>query len=285
MSHATVEPTRMQCMEVWGGNQAVDRSFETAGLKIWAYSLPYGEAEGGGDVYYLSSCASGRITRLLLADVSGHGAGVSKVAIALRDLMRQNVNTIRQVQFAEAMNRQFADYGQQDVFATALVSTFFAPTRTFTLCNAGHPAPLHYRQASGTWEPLTHGRSDTAQVTDTPFGVQTEAVYGELQVKLAEGDMVLCFSDAFTESTDQTDRPLGTRGILQIVRGLDAAHPGSLITQLTGRLRQLGVNNLSHDDATLLLVQANGGGATLKDNLLAPFRLLGSVNDRTDIRA
>ena len=48
-------PERMQCMEVWGGNQAVERSFQTPGLKILIYSRPYGHAVGGGDVYYISS--------------------------------------------------------------------------------------------------------------------------------------------------------------------------------------------------------------------------------------
>ena len=43
-----------------------------AGLDAWVFSRPYGNASGGGDVYYVSSCATGRITRLLVAD----GAGV-----------------------------------------------------------------------------------------------------------------------------------------------------------------------------------------------------------------
>ena len=64
---------RMHCMEVWGGNSPVDRGFATPGLQLWLHSQPYDRAEGGGDVYYVSSCASGRITRLLLADISGHG--------------------------------------------------------------------------------------------------------------------------------------------------------------------------------------------------------------------
>ena len=90
----------MECMEVWGGNHAIDRGFQTAGLTIWIYSRPFGQAEGGGDVYYLSSCASGRITRMLLADVSGHGQSVAQFAAQLRDLMRRNV---AQVLIAAAM--------------------------------------------------------------------------------------------------------------------------------------------------------------------------------------
>ena len=79
-------PESMKCMEVWGGHQAVDQSLQMPGLKVWVYSRPYGKAIGGGDVYYLSFCASGRITRMLLADVSGHGETVSQVAVGLRDL-------------------------------------------------------------------------------------------------------------------------------------------------------------------------------------------------------
>ena len=98
---------RMQCMEVWGGNSPVDRGFEVPGLDVWVYSRPYERAQRGGDVYYVSSCASGRITRLLLADVSGHGTAVASVATGLRDLMRQHVNLINQTRFVREMNRQF----------------------------------------------------------------------------------------------------------------------------------------------------------------------------------
>src|SRR5210317_1036271 len=95
---------RMHCMEVWGGNSNVDRCLTTSGLQVWIYSQPYRNATNGGDVYYVSSCASGRITRLLLADVSGHGQMVADVASRLRDLMRDNVNTIGHRPFVAAMN-------------------------------------------------------------------------------------------------------------------------------------------------------------------------------------
>src|SRR5580692_2641034 len=74
----------MQCMEVWGGSQITTRSVEFGGLDAWVYSKPHGQAQRGGDVYYASSCGTGRITRLLLADVSGHGSGVAATAAALR---------------------------------------------------------------------------------------------------------------------------------------------------------------------------------------------------------
>src|SRR5205085_11389593 len=74
----------MQCMEVWGGNAQTNNGVSMLGLDAWVYSKPYESAEAGGDVYYVSSCATGRITRLLVADVSGHGNAVSETAGVLR---------------------------------------------------------------------------------------------------------------------------------------------------------------------------------------------------------
>src|SRR3954447_25427257 len=75
----------MQCMEVWGGNALIDTCVSISGLDAWVYSKPFENGEAGGDVHYVSSCATGRITRLLLADVSGHGEKVRNTAATLRD--------------------------------------------------------------------------------------------------------------------------------------------------------------------------------------------------------
>ena len=81
-------------MEVWGSSQLTSSGVELPGLDVWVYSKPFRQAQHGGDVYYVSSCASGRISRLLLADVSGHGKSVASTAADLRALMRRFVNRL-----------------------------------------------------------------------------------------------------------------------------------------------------------------------------------------------
>jgi sigma-B regulation protein RsbU (phosphoserine phosphatase) len=274
---------RMECMEVWGGNQAIERKFQTPGLKIWVYSRPFGQSLGGGDVYYLSSCASGRITRLLLADVSGHGELVSQTAVGLRDLMRRNVNYIKQTRFVRAMNQQFNNLSDQGGFATALVSTFFSPTMTFSLCNAGHPVPLVFRQQTSQWSGLKNEDNSSEKISDTPFGVVDQAAYGQLNTRLQRGDMVLSFSDAVTESQDTEGRQLGEAGVLRLVRELKVQRAEDVIPALVERITALDENNLAQDDVTLLLAQATGSGPPLKNSLISPFRFLGRVTDRTEV--
>ena len=65
-------PRVLQCMDVWSGNHSVEHETATPGLELFVYSEPYDGAQGGGDVHYVSRCAGGTVTRLVVADVSGH---------------------------------------------------------------------------------------------------------------------------------------------------------------------------------------------------------------------
>jgi serine phosphatase RsbU (regulator of sigma subunit) len=271
-------------MEVWGGNSSVNRGLQTPGLQVWVYSQPYEDATNGGDVYYVSSCASGRITRLLLADVCGHGEAVASISTGLRDLMRRNVNLINQSRFVSEMNQQFANSTETDEFATAVVCTFFSPTRSLQFCNAGHPIPFLYRAKRSEWVLA----SDVASVTsaddaaNTPLGVLDEADYSKFEISLEPEDMVLCVSDAFTESVDKSGRMLGSNGLLNVVRQLDASRPKSIIGELTTVLAAMGEQNLDADDATILLFRADGTGPSFASDLMAPIRMLRGVRDTGD---
>src|ERR1700686_1740106 len=89
------QPTqRMQCMEVWSGSQLTTRGVAFGGLDTWVYSKPYAQARSGGDVYYASSCATGRISRLLLADVAGQGRSLAPIPGGLGAVKRGFCNRL-----------------------------------------------------------------------------------------------------------------------------------------------------------------------------------------------
>src|SRR5215212_176506 len=187
----------MTCMEVWGGCDAVDAAVTLSGLDAWVYSRPYEQAQGGGDVYYVSACATGRINRLLVADVSGHGEKVRAVAVQLRDLMRRFVNYIDQSKFVLSMNSRFVECSAAGCFATAVVTTFFAPTRTLSVCNAGHPPPLVWRSTTRQWSFLGEPSSDAQPSTaggNIPLGIMEFEDCDQFDVALDVGDLVLVYT-------------------------------------------------------------------------------------------
>jgi hypothetical protein len=299
-SHSSQQQT-MQCMEIRGGNAPLDTAVNMPGIDAWVYSKPFREsaesgedAHGGGDVYYLSSCATGRVTRLLVADVSGHGAGVCDLAGDLRGLMRRYVNYIDQTEFVRSMNRQFVKVSASGCFATALVTTFFAPTGTLTICNAGHPPPLRYRARTRTWDYLElrddprkqeESRDDDDDASRTfsniPLGVLSVTEYEQFDVTLDPGDLVLCYTDSLPEARTNAavDGMLGLAGVLRIVRGLGDPDAGAFIPKLLGEIGALSSGNLDADDVTLLLFRPTSARTRtpLRDRLLAPVRVVRGV--------
>jgi phosphoserine phosphatase RsbU/P len=275
----------MQCMEVWGGSQLTRQNVAFGGLDAWVYSKPFGDAQHGGDVYYASSCATGRITRLLLADVAGHGISVAETAADLRTLMRRFVNRLDQTEFVRLLNQQFAALSKGGVFATAVVATFFEPTRRLIVCNAGHPRPLLYRAARQRWDFLGHGVPDqpaakkNAGPSNLPLGMLEISEYDQFDLELEPGDCLLSYTDALMESNDASGDMLGEHGVLRILRLVGGADPSTLIEKLLTEIRERFPANLTEDDVTVLLVRANGLKASypLGARLKAMGRFAGSL--------
>jgi sigma-B regulation protein RsbU (phosphoserine phosphatase) len=278
-------PKTMTCMEVWGGNALASNSVSISGLDAWVYCKPYASAESGGDIYYLSSCATGRITRLLVADVSGHGSAVTDTASALQNLMRRYVNHLDQQSFVRSMNQQFtrlSTAGPGGGFATAVVSTFFAPTNSLSLCNAGHPSPLLYRRqpnGQGVWSLLQRTESAADGISNIPLGIDGASDYHQIALELEPTDLVLCYSDSLIEvHTGGSDSAelLGEQGLLQILQQLPSPTPDTLIPALLEKLRSLAPGNLEEDDVTILLFRPNTSRprAGFFQRAFAPLRVL-----------
>lgn len=249
----------MQCMEVWGGSQLTTRSVEFGGLDTWVYSRPYKQAHSGGDVYYASSCATGRISRFLVADVAGHGEAVAVTAADLRTLMRRFVNRLDQKEFVRLLNRQFAALPKDSVFATAIVTTFFSPTRRLIICNAGHPRPLLYRVQQQKWDLLGYeGSSNPATPRNLPLGLLDITDYEQFDIELEPGDCLLSYTDALIESRDADSQMLGEAGLLRITRLLGDVEPQKLIEALVAEIADRYPQNLTDDDVTVMLIRANG---------------------------
>jgi len=268
----------MQCMEVWGGSQLTDRSVEFGGLETWVYSKPYGEAHSGGDVYYASSCATGRISRLLLADVAGHGSAVAATAADLRTLMRRFVNRLDQAEFVRLLNQQFAELSTAGAYASAVVATFFAPSRRLMVCNAGHPRPLFYQASKREWSLLTQAATQPG-IRNLPLGMLDITEYEHFDVELEPGDCLVSYSDALIESRDADGEMLGEAGLLRIARLLGDVEPEKLIATMRREIAGRYPGNLSEDDVTILVARANGRepGYPFVEKLRALGRFAGSL--------
>ncbi|MBL8760974.1 MAG: serine/threonine-protein phosphatase [Phycisphaerae bacterium] len=304
------EPHTLQCMEVWGGNDAVQSAVSMPGLDAWVYSRPHQGDAAGGDVHYLSSCATGRITRLLIADVSGHGLRVADIAVRLRNLMRQFVNYLDQTRFVESLNREFIGR-EAGSFATAVLGTYWAPTRYLVTCNAGHPRPIRYHAATGQWSFIrrddsdAEGRgamgrdatrrdeegeragdpgaaraaSDADAPSNLPLGVLDASRYDQLGVRLDENDLVILYTDSLIEAKDAGGRLLGEAGLIELLRDLGPGDPETLAARVVARAESFNQGRPLDDDATMLVMRCNAERTRrgLGESIAAAWYFMGLV--------
>lgn len=273
---------RMPCSEVWGGNRDVDQGVVTAGLDVWVWSRPARGARRGGDIHYVSSCASGRITRMLVADVSGHGDVVAEEAERLRDLMRRFVNFIDPRRFVRAMNRRFLTFAGER-FATAAVATYFAPRRELSFCIAGHPAPL-VRAGGEGWR-----HTDRPEPGDgmrgLPIGVVEDVRYDQVVLEFTAGDLAVVVSDGVLEARDAAGEQFGTARLVATLEAMDRDAPPDaerVPADVADAIRTAlerwtdGAEFHEDDDVTVLVFRGNDVPSTVFDTLTAPFRVLGN---------
>ncbi len=242
-------------MEVWGGNQAIDNGVIMPGLDAWVYAKPYQEQAAGGDIHYVSSCATGRIIRLLVADVSGHGNEVAEVAVSLRTLMRRFVNYVDQTKLVRGLNEEFTRLSELNRFATAIVATFWSPTDDLVLSNAGHPRPLWYQAKTKSWQ-ILENRTVSTGLANIPLGIAEPTSYDEMSVHLNRGDLVLVYTDSLIEASGPDRKQMGEAGLIEVIKTLDASKPEVLISSLLLAIRAKTGTDFG-DDVTALLLRPN----------------------------
>lgn len=255
--HAKNDRRTMACMEIRGGTQAIEERVAMPGLDLWVFSRPHEEAASGGDVHYVSLCGGGIISRLIIADVSGHGEEVAEFSHSLRDLMRKHINTKTQTRLVRTLNRQFAAYAELRRFATAVVATYLATRKTLTICNAGHPRPFLYSRKSATWSVLD-GSDDAPG--NLPLGLDDATAYRQFAITLDPGDLVLFYTDALTEAADPSGAMIGEGGLLALLQGLDLADFDRFGHALLDALASHRGGLPADDDLTVLVLHHNAAG-------------------------
>ena len=81
---------RLACKEIWGGIR--NRDIEvSAGKVIGSIYSTSSEGGMGGDIYYFGVCKGDTISRLAIADVTGHGETISEISRYVYDSLKAHM--------------------------------------------------------------------------------------------------------------------------------------------------------------------------------------------------
>jgi len=247
---------RLECAETWAGNKKAASLIELPGLQAWVHSVPAGSGDGGGDVHYLSVCPSCIVSRIALADVSGHGPAVEALGEKLQELMQRYLRALEQVELMRDLNQAVREQLDTVHYATMVAAGWHGRRGLLVLTNAGHPPPFWHHASDGEWSWLdTRRPSERGRPAGVPLGLLPDIDYERTVIRPQVGDLVVLYSDGVSEATNGTGEELGRDGLMKIARELDPGSAEAFGTGLTSALGRFRDGVEAADDETVIVLQ------------------------------
>ncbi|MFI9586139.1 PP2C family protein-serine/threonine phosphatase [Streptomyces sp. NPDC052236] len=179
----------------WRGSLRFPQSGPTA-LDVFAHYLPStNSALIGGDWYDALQLPSGECL-LSVGDLTGHGVtATSSMAMLLGALRGMAVAGIRPGALMTHLN-QLLDSSVQPALGSAVCCRYDPASRTLQWAQAGHPAPLLFR--NGTGQALT-------PPDGVLLGATRGAAYEQAELRLLPGDLLVLHTDGLTRPNGAHD--------------------------------------------------------------------------------
>jgi len=247
---------RLACLELRGGNHQAVYTAELPGLEAWVSCRPLRPSVNGGDLYYLSVCSKGAVSRITLADVAGHGETVSQAAIRLRDALRLHADHWDQSDLIRNLNETFLNgAGDTMDYATAFVVGYYGQTGELVFTNAGHPQPLWYHALAGEWTLMRESADRLRSGTDMPIGLIPGTSYTQTAVQLETGDLLVLYTDGISEAANPAGEPLGLKRLLKLARDLPVSSPDRAGMALLAAIEAWRDGASPADDETVIVLR------------------------------
>ncbi len=247
---------RIRCAEIWGGIRNAKQDVCSGGVIASLYSSS-ADGDKGGDIYYLSVCASDLLTRVTVADVMGHGLAVAEVSQFIYDSLKSHMNDASGDQVLSEVNRAIAGRGLQGM-TTAAVAAFHQGNSNLYFAYAGHLPVLVKRGTDRRWFKAvveSPGGVQSADWADIPLAVTPEAVFTQQCMPLSSGDRLFLYTDGITEAPDASGDEFGEDRLMTVLEQHGTAPLRRLRDVVLDSVRSHTGGHLSHDDVTLMVVE------------------------------
>ncbi|SES31216.1 PP2C family protein-serine/threonine phosphatase [Streptomyces qinglanensis] len=184
----------------WRGSLRFPQGDErtTGALDLAAHYLPSASSTLIGGDWYDAMELPGGATLLTAGDLTGHGVtATSGMAMLLGAVRGMALAGVGPGALMGHLN-QLLDSTAQPSLGSALCCRYEPHARTLTWAQAGHPAPLLFRDGAGSVLPRPEG---------VLLGVTSGAAYGQRTVQLRPGDLLVLHTDGL--APDDALRPSG----------------------------------------------------------------------------
>jgi len=244
-------PYRIACGTVWGGIKPVSLDVCTKGVTVSLHSTATGN-DRGGDIYYISVCTSDLRTRMLVADVRGHGERVSEISSWIYQSLQDKMNSVDCAEVLSDLNQMVHTRGSAAITTAAVVSHDISDCKLY-YAYAGHP-PVLVRRSRAQWSALVLG-TESGQA-NLPLGVFRSVRYDQGQARVQAGDRILLYTDGLSEAmSPESGEEFGERELLPLLNALADVELANLRDSLVEAVTAFSRAPILTDDCTLMVVE------------------------------
>jgi phosphoserine phosphatase RsbU/P len=191
---------------------------------------------------------------IAIGDVMGKGVPAGLIMTMLRGMLRAEVlNGHPPARILQHLNRvMYSDLENSNRFVTLFYSVYDPETRILKFSNAAHNPPLLWRFASQSLH-----RLDSLGML---VGLEHDSHYEGGQVKLEPGDVVIYYTDGFTDAASSKGDRFDEDNLIRTIQWACQRYddPKRILDTLFDRVQQfIGPTKRNEDDMTLVVLKAN----------------------------
>ncbi len=216
----------------------------------WAY-LPMAGISGDFFDFYHDR---NRLGGMGIFDVSGHGVSSGLITTIAKSIVTRHFLEDRGSSLSYAMQKINEEFFQElhhvGHYLTGILVSF--DNNSLRYVNAAHPSPLLLREGQAV------SLHDT--FTQIPYGTilgafESGAVYQEIPFETHKDDVLVFYTDGYTDSTNPDDEPYGTDRALEALQSAGAGTSRAVVDHLVADLQRYRSGHSLADDLTLLVIR------------------------------
>ena len=210
-----------------------------------------------GDYYDYDMLGDSRLA-IALGDVAGKGISAALLMATLQSSVRTRISFSRDTAetnhcdpvlstsvLVSSLNNQLYKTTSPEKYCTFFLGVFDIGTSRLQYTNAGHLPPLLFR----------NGKAIKLEIDGTVVGAFPFAEYGESQIDLEPGDLLLCYTDGITEPENAYGEMFEEDRLIQtVLRNIHKSEEQILEAVVEAVLAWTGAGELQ-DDMTLVIAR------------------------------
>lgn len=205
----------------------------------------------GGD-FYDALAPTGQETVLFLGDVSGKGVPAALLMGMVRTVLRSEVQ--RGASLAAAVrqcNRTlYDDFVATGTFATLVLGRLDPTAGEFSYVNCGHCEPILWQREGGCLEYLAGD--------GLPLGIMEELETTERAVRLRPGDVLVIYSDGFSEAKAASGERFGVPRLAEALGPMAHLPAQAILDEIGMAVDRFVLQEAQSDDQTIMVIRAVG---------------------------